>query len=99
MSDWSELISGAVGAGLVLAFQQGKQTWYDRKDSAKIYEWLIDESKRPGARSRRTTRAIARAVNITPERAAMLCHQHPRIYTTAHGREDIWSLSPIKSGM
>jgi hypothetical protein len=99
MSEWSELVSGAVGAGLVLVFQQGKQFFDDKRDSAKIYQWLLDESKKPGARSRRTTRAIARAVNITPERATILCHQHPLIFTNAHGREDVWSLSPIRSGM
>jgi hypothetical protein len=99
MSDWSEVVSGAVGAGLVLVFQQGKQAWDDRRDSARIYQWLVDEAKKPGAKRRRTTRAIARAVNFTPERAAMLCHWHPRIYTSAHGPEDIWSLSPIKSGL
>jgi len=99
MSDWSELVSGAVGAGLVLVFQQGKQTWDDRRDSAKIYKWLVEEAKKPGARSRRTTRAIARAVNVTPERTAELCHQHPLIFTSAHGRDDIWSLTPIRSGM
>jgi len=99
MSDWSEVVSGAVGAGLVLVFQQGKQAWDDRNDSAKIYQWLVAEAKKPGARSRRTTRAIARAVNVTPERTATLCHQHPLIFTNAHGRNDIWSLTPIRSGM
>lgn len=99
MSDWSELISGAIGGGLVLVYQQGKQAWDDRRDSASIYNWLVEESKRPGARTRRTTRAIARAINITPERTATLCHQHPKIFTTASGREDIWSLKPIRSGL
>lgn len=99
MSEWSELVSGVIGAGLVLVVQKCSHVWVARRDSSRIYNWLVEEAKKPGAKSRRTTRAIARGVNMTPARTADLCHEHPKIYTTAHGREDIWSLDPIKSGM
>ena len=98
MSDWSEVVAGAVGAGLVIAVQVGMQGLKNRRDSKRIYVWLCDESKKPNAKSRRTTRAIAQALSLTPERAAELCHNHPKIHTTVHGREDVWSLSPIRSG-
>lgn len=93
MSEWSELVSGVVGGGLVLAIQHGKQVWDDRRDSKNIYLWLVDESKKPSARTRRSTRAIARAVNLTPDRVAMLCHEHNFIFPNVHGRDDLWSLN------
>lgn len=92
MSDWSELLSGAIGGGLVLAIQHGKQVWCNRRDSENIYQWLVNESKKPSARSRRSTRAIARGVNLTPERVAALCHEHSLILPNVHGRDDLWSL-------
>ncbi|WP_223466178.1 hypothetical protein [Pseudomonas sp. GL-RE-26] len=92
MSEWSELVSGAIGGGLVLAIQKGKQLWDDRRDKAKIFDWLQAESKKPGAFDHRSTRAIAKAVSLPPDRVAYLCHYHPKVFASLGPKEDLWNL-------
>jgi hypothetical protein len=99
MSEWSELVSGVVGGGLVLVVQKASQVYSDYRDSKSIYDWLVSESKKPGAKTRRTTRAIAGALNLTPDRVVELCHHDKRIHTAVLGREDTWSIQPIRSGL
>lgn len=92
MGEWSELASGVAGGGLVIAVQMGKQKWDDVRDSKKIYNWLVKEFKTSSEYKHRTTRAIAKEVNLTPERVATLCHHHRHIKHALGPAEDLWSL-------
>ncbi len=92
MGEWSELASGVAGGGLVIAVQMGKQKWDDVRDSKKIYTWLVGEFSASDKYKQRSTRAIAKAVNLTPERVATLCHNHQRIKHALGPEEDLWSL-------
>ncbi len=92
MSDWSELASGIAGGGLVIAVQMLKQKWDNVRDSKKIYSWLVSEFERTDKYEHRSTRAIAKAANLTPERVAALCHNHPRIKHVLETEDELWSL-------
>ena len=92
MSDWSEVVAGAVGGGLVIAVQMGKHKWDNVRDSKRIYSWLSIEFERTDKYEKRSTRAIAKAVNLTPERVATLCHNHPHIKHVLGTEEELWSL-------
>ncbi|EJM20212.1 hypothetical protein PMI21_01115 [Pseudomonas sp. GM18] len=92
MSDWSEVVAGAIGGGLVIAVQMGKHKWDNVRDSKRIYSWLSIEFERTDKYEKRSTRAIAKAVNLTPERVATLCHHHPRIKHVLGTEEELWSL-------
>jgi len=92
MSDWSEVVAGAVGGGLVIAVQWVKHSWENNRDSKRIHSWLSDEFQRTDKYEKRSTRAIAKAVNLTPERVATLCHKHPHIKHVLGTDEELWSL-------
>ncbi|WP_133249021.1 hypothetical protein [Pseudomonas sp. B1(2018)] len=92
MSDWSEVVAGAIGGGLVIAVQMAKQKWDNVRDSKRIYSWLVSEFERIDDYRCRSTRAISKAVNLTPERVATLCHNHPRIKHVLGTEEELWSL-------
>ncbi|MDZ4261682.1 MAG: hypothetical protein U1B30_05050 [Pseudomonadota bacterium] len=92
MSDWSELASGVAGGGLVIVVQMLIQKWGSVRDSKSIYSWLVSEFERTDDYKHRSTRAIAKAVNLTPERVATLCHNHPRIKYVLGTEEEFWSL-------
>lgn len=92
MGEWSELASGVAGGGLVIAVQMSKQKWDNVRDSKKIHSWLVSEFARSDKYKHRSTRAIAKAVNLTPERVATLCHVHERIKHVLGTEEDLWSL-------
>lgn len=93
MSDWSEVASGAVGGGLVIAVQTLKSAYTSRRDRNKIFRWLEAESKQPGKFEYRSTRAIAKAVSLTPDRVLLLCHTDVRIHAALGDRDDLWNLS------
>lgn len=93
MSEWSELIAGAIGGGLVLAVQAMTNRFTYRRDSNKIFEWLIAESAKPKNFESRSTRAIAKAVSLEPSRVAEVCYRDVRIDPALGGREDLWKLS------
>lgn len=92
MGEWSELASGVAGGGLVIAVQMGKQKWDDFRDSKKIHNWLVSEFSRSDKYKFRSTRAIAKAVNMTPARVDALCHSHELIKHVLETDEDLWSL-------
>lgn len=92
MGEWSELASGVAGGGLVIAVQMVVQKWNDARDSRKIYGWLQGEFSKSDQYKHRTTRAIAKEVNLTPERVATLCHNHQHIKHALGPEEDLWSL-------
>ncbi|MNL48531.1 hypothetical protein D3C87_1713970 [compost metagenome] len=92
MSDWSEVVAGAIGGGLVIAVQMGKQKLDNFRDSKRIHSWLVSEFERIDDYKYRSTRAIAKAVNLTPERVATLCHNHPRIKHVLGTDDELWNL-------
>lgn len=93
MSDWSEVVAGAFGGGLVLIVQAvaGKCTSY--RDGEKIVDWLKSESEKPGSFDSRSTRAISKAVSMTPERVTNVCFNDVRIDPVLGERDDLWTLS------
>lgn len=95
MGEWSELASGVAGGGLVIAVQMVKQKWADVRDSKRIYNWLVKEFATSSKYKHRTTRAIAKEVNLTPERVATLCHCHRHIKHALGPEEDLWSLDGV----
>ncbi|MGE8358352.1 hypothetical protein [Pseudomonas sp.] len=92
MGEWSELASGVAGGGLVIAVQMGKQKWDDARDSKRIYNWLVSEFAKSDKYKHRSTRAIAKEMNLTPERVATLCHNHRHIKHALGTEEGLWSL-------
>ncbi len=92
MGEWSELASGVAGGGLVIAVQMGKQRWDDLRDSKEIHKWLVSEFSKSDKYKHRSTRAIAKAVNMTPSRVDALCHMHKHIKHVLNTDEDLWSL-------
>ncbi|MFJ2527874.1 hypothetical protein [Pseudomonas helmanticensis] len=92
MSDWSEVVAGAIGGGLVIAVQMAKHKWDSAKDSKRIYNWLVSEFQRTDKYEHRSTRAIAKSVNLTPDRVATLCHHHSQIKHVLGTEEELWSL-------
>lgn len=92
MSDWSELASGVAGGGLVIVVQMLKQKWDSVRDSKKTYNWLVSEFQRTDKYEHRSTRAIAKSVNLTPDRVATLCHHHSKIKHVLGTDEELWSL-------
>jgi hypothetical protein len=93
MSDWSEVVAGAIGGGMVLLFESVKSAYLDRRDSDQIFKWLVSEFEKPGKYEHRSTRAISRAVSLTPERVYQLCHNDIRITPALGDRDDLWNLS------
>ena len=93
MSEWSELLAGAIGGGLVLVVQAVTSRFTYRRDSNKIFEWLVAESAKPKSFESRSTRAIAKAVSLEPSRVAQVCYKDVRIDPALGDREDLWKLS------
>lgn len=92
MGEWSELASGVAGGGLVFFVQTGLQKWADCRDSRKIHKWLVSEFAKSDKYKQRSTRAIAKAVNLAPARVDALCHSHEKIKHVLETEEDLWSL-------
>lgn len=93
MSEWSELVAGVAGGGLVLAVQTLKGRYDDYRDKSKIFNWLEAEFKKPDTYKHRSTRAISKALSLTPERVYFLCHTDVRISSALGDRDDLWNLS------
>lgn len=66
--------------------------YVDRRDQNKIFKWLESEYQKPGKFEHRSTRAISKAVNLTPERAYYLCHTDVRVNAALGERDDLWNL-------
>ncbi|WP_159815558.1 hypothetical protein [Pseudomonas sp. 18058] len=93
MSDWSEVIAGAIGGGLAWGLQTLSSEYLARRDRNKIFSWLESESSKPESLKYRSTKAISKAVNLPPERIYYLCHTDGRIHPALGDRDDLWSLS------
>lgn len=93
MSEWSELVSGLVGGGLVMAVQATWRKFADRRDRGKVFSWLQSEFQKADTFKHRTTAAISKALNLTPERVYFLCHTDLRISPALGDREGLWNLS------
>lgn len=93
MSEWSEIISGVLGGAAALVIQHAVSFIRNRLHAKRICDWFVAEASDPGGYKRRSTRAIAKGVNLTPERVTMLCHTSPRIRAVLGERDDLWSLA------
>ena len=93
MSEWSEVVAGVAGGALVLVYESLKSKFVDRRDRNKIFGWLDSEFKKPGKYEHRSTRAISKAVNLTPDRVYYLCHTDIRINAALGERDDLWNLT------
>ncbi|KJK14856.1 hypothetical protein [Pseudomonas sp. 2(2015)] len=93
MSEWSEVVAGAIGGGLVLAIQAFVSRYTGQRDADKIFGWLTEEAAKPGNFESRTTRAIAKAVSMDPARVVHICYNDVRIDPVIGERDDLWRLS------
>lgn len=93
MSEWSEVVAGVAGGALVLVCESLKSKFVDHRDRNKIFEWLDSEFKKTGKYEHRTTRAISKAVSLTPDRVYYLCHTDVRINPALGEKDDLWNLS------
>ncbi|MCK8669402.1 hypothetical protein M1M11_31450 [Pseudomonas azerbaijanoccidens] len=93
MSDWSEVVAGAIGGGLAWGLQILTSGYLDRRHRNKIFNWLQAESAKPGSFEFRSTKAISKAVSLPPERVYYLCHTDIRIHPALGDRDDLWNLS------
>lgn len=93
---WSDIIStsfGGAAAGLTL---YGVQNWHsryrDRRDSKRIYEWMVEQAgPRHGWRFR-STRTIASHTNLTEDRVRYICSNHEKIALSTGKEEDLWTI-------
>ena len=93
MSDWSEVIAGAVGGCIAWSLQALSSGYSNRRDRNKIFKWLETESAQPENFQFRSTKAISKAVSLPPERVHYLCHTDIRIHPALGERDDLWNLS------
>ena len=94
MSDsiWSEILSGAAGALIVLGVQKAGANWRNTKDAKSIYEWMLSESAVKGSPDFRSTRAIASHTNLTEDRVRDVCSTHAKIHLSTGAQADLWTL-------
>ncbi|WP_287029999.1 hypothetical protein [Pseudomonas sp. UBA6310] len=97
---WNDIISTSLGgaaggavAGLVLyGVQCAHVALRDRRDSKRIYKWMLLQRGPEHKWSYRSTRTIASYTNLTEDRVRYLCSHHPRITLSTGREEDMWSL-------
>lgn len=92
---WETLFAGLIGGVAALMIQYFFTTYGERRDSSKIYEWMLAEESSNPKFDYRTTRAISKATNIPPERVELLCHKHAKISHCLGDRSDLWNLTGI----
>ena len=94
MSDsiWSEILSGAAGALIVLGVQSAGAAWRNTKNAKSIYEWMLSEAAVKGSPDFRSTRAIASHTNLTEDRVRALCSTHTKIHLSTGAQADLWTL-------
>lgn len=73
-----------------------KSVWQaivDMRDMRKIYKWMVEESRQPGAKSFRSTKAISRGVCLSLERVADLCGRSKKIHISTGREEGLWTIT------
>ncbi len=74
----NQLISGLAVAGIIVIIGACWRWNHDRRDSKKIYDFML-ESKSGTGFTFRSTEAISSATKISEKRVAELCSKHPNI--------------------
>ena len=74
----NQLVSGLVVAAVAAIVGAAWKWKHDRKDSGKIYDFLL-KSKSGTDFTFRSTEAISSATKIPEKRVALLCSKHPKI--------------------
>jgi hypothetical protein len=64
----------------------------DKREMAKVYGWLKDNSTEDGVNKFRSTRAIASHNNLSEQRVREICSKCPKIYQSTGSDPDMWSI-------
>ena len=90
----TENILATVIASVIIFFSTNLiNGWKDKRDSKKIYDWLVDNSdlKKGGSTTWRTGE-IASSTNLPPKRVEHLCHHHKGVHLVANSKYVEWSI-------
>lgn len=94
---WNDIIStsfGGAAAGIALyVVQQLHAGHRDKRDSATVYAWLVEQSGPAHGWEFRSTRSIASYTNLTEDRVRYVCSHHPKIFLSTGKEEDMWTIN------
>ena len=88
------IIGGAGGAiaAIMIAIIQGIRSWISfKRDSKKVYNFLIEDVKDKEDYRFRSTRSIASFTNLTIDRVRYVCSKHEKIHMSTGVEQDMWS--------
>ena len=86
----ARIVAALVTAAIIWCIGWGTKRWRDRRDSARIYNFLVT-SKSEGKVRFRSTHAIAKHTKLPADRVAKLCAHHPKIRRNEKEKE-LWRL-------
>lgn len=85
---------GGAAAGIALYVVQDLHGKFrDQRDSKRIYEWLVEQSKPQFGWEYRSTRTISSYTNLTEDRVRYLCSQHEKIFLSTGIEEGKWTIT------
>ena len=97
--DWATVLGLVIaGAGVLLAFLKWvapflyKKLWVERRDKARVYTWLSQNTQDKGGKQSATTREIASWTNLSEKRTHDACDAHSEVFPVTDGDKEQWSI-------
>ena len=84
---------GGACAGITVWIVQLAHTLInERRDKARVYKWLRDNTSDEDGNRYRSTRAISSWNNFAEDRVRYICSLHEKIYLSTGEKEDLWGV-------